>query len=799
MFFPRSSIQFTCVFASGILLLIFCCRVWGIGPTHTDDAVWHLAALQGKWEVVNDWAINQGRFFAYVSGSLIYFGNMFQGTNAGSFMQLGSLTCFFFLFHYVIGLFFNKNIALLAACLNLALFSLRWDGSIVTTYPLYFWVLGSIFLLAILALRRFSQSGQGRWLWAYSLFLFVSLNIHEGASVLLAMLALMVCFYDSRLWQAFSERGHVGLAERILKLIPQSSDKRQRMQLCVTVGTIALYFACFVAWRLAYPSKYSGNSLGSLSPLTFLPLVLNLSLNGNVIGELFGPYRVGFADAVSGDGYGVVYRTSKFLFSSDSTTIGCITAVLVGSQVFALLHSSQRDESKNRLPIIGGLIAVGLLIAFIPVAPVSLSNKYQNEFYSLGVAAHCYTPLCHFGWSILLAGGMWWSATHFPWPRSRGIASIATAVLIGIVAFGAAKRNDAVAADMRRETCRWQIAQQVNNLLEATDKSVECVCIPQFASGSWFTVVPESYWEKYFATRFNRQVDFCSTPLSDRDLQAGVMLVQYEPATWTSDSWAIGTVLERRESRLQELITREVVVSTSGLSPSKLNQLQLRYHDSKEDTPELVRVSQLPESPKNKSVRKLQNIAAVPDTITLSQFASVSRVPIMATVLDGKSVRFGTAPTGGRERLFGNHWLSSNEWHLPEGQGVWSKCSASKISVPLDSSEELGCKLRLSTLTGLGHSDIPQRVTIALDGREPIYLDFKQGDGFKDAYISIENYSIARQTLVIDISVPPLTPSEIGISSDTRVLGVFVQSIELCDRREDHITEVAELPSRQVN
>lgn len=138
-----------------LLLAYMCLRVWGMGPMHTDDAVWALHAYQPDADPIGEWARSQGRIWAFPVGRLMLDALFWVGTPVESLLKLGSFAIFFFSFYAVVSSYWGRRTAGFAACLFLGLFALRWEGSAFITYPLLVWPSATLCAFAILAGRYY--------------------------------------------------------------------------------------------------------------------------------------------------------------------------------------------------------------------------------------------------------------------------------------------------------------------------------------------------------------------------------------------------------------------------------------------------------------------------------------------------------------------------------------------------------------------------------------------------------------------------------------------------------------------
>ncbi len=770
-----------CCLGTAVLLLFFCHRIWSLGPTHTDDAAWLLAAHDGDWGVISRWATSQGRLFALVSGLLIYIGNYFQGSTAGSILHVGSFLAFFVGVHALLRVYFGVRVALLTAALNVALFAIRWEGSIVTSYPLFSWTLGTVFVAAVYAGWRYYQVGRPALLGLSCMLLLISLNIHEGVSVLFAFLALLaavgnVYLARNRPDTPFSWRTYFSWSA-----LSRSTDRRFVRQMSATAGVVGLYFLGYAVWRLVYPSEYSGNQFGSFNPVTVVPVLLSLSASGSVLTDLIVPYTVNFADAVGNDGYGVVYRPLHYLSSQGNTAIAMLVGAILAAQVFALMTWKSLGDTCLRSaftrPRFWCCLAVAAAIALLPVLPVSLVGRYQQQFYELKVRSYAFTPLCHFGWALGLAAvlGQLYHLRH-RWPRQ--VAAAVVSAGLGILGYCASLKNDAVVADIRRETSRWTAMHHLATLLPELDHTIATVHAPRLRSGSWFSVVDDGYWSRYMQARHGRSVHFENQSVSRDAIAGGLAYVDYTTARGNTQPVVFAAALDL-DSQSDQIIAREIAVSLADPDPSDLAQYRLSYRDP-EGANIACRLSQLAPEGETGTIRAQRGVRAIPSSIRVSRDSYVSALNVECGdyVSLGRPVRFCLGSSQYQGDL-ATRWLG-DQWHPPEVAGIWSKQAATPIRIPLaDPPAWVSVTLSASTLTGIGWSDQPQTVTVQIGSRVAATKTFARGDGYGSLRFDVNREELAadgslQMSLLID---DVINPAKRGVSNDTRDLGVYLQGL----------------------
>jgi hypothetical protein len=757
-------------FGAAILLVLFCQRIWSLGTTHHDDAVWRLAAHQGNLDIISSFGISQGRIWAYVSGSLLYVGCLLQGTTAGAVLHVGAFATFFVAFHAVLSVYFNARVALLAAVLNLSLFALRWEGSIITSYPLFSWTLASVFVLSVHLGWRYARTGHAIHHWLSLPLLFVSMNIHEGVSVLFGLLAILTAAAnhlmtpaDKSLWARLTER-------------------RCAYQVLSTTGVVALYFGSYVAYRLVHPSQYDGNRLGSLNPTTILPVLMGLSTNGWVLADLFHPYSVNYSDAIAQDGYLVVYKPLNYLRSLNYNAAALVTAAMVALQVLLLVARSGVGNTPvahmNRARFwlcLGVSAAIGIL----PVLPVALVGKYQEHYYKLNITSYAFTPLCHFGWSLALAAVLCQIYRHRSYVRGNAALALVASAL-GVLGYCSSLKNDAIASDMRRETVRWDVVDQIAKVIPSLHRPISAIHAPRLQNGSWFTVMDSAYWTEYAKTVHGQSLEFQNRGIVDASIPAGLAYVDYTTARDNAQSVVFAAVLDVDPSTHQ-VFAGEIAVCAASPDPSDAAEYLLSYQDIYQGQV-VRRFSQLALATDDKhGVRTLRDIHAIPSTVRIGRekdapllrYECAQQVPLNVPIL------FGTKGEKMDERI-GLHWLTKG-WHPPEPIGVWSNENKAIVRIPLGETwqQDVSITIFACTYTGHGYADVPQTVSVVVGDKVLASKTFTRSCGWQPITFDVpKRESVAAHELEVTLAIDKvLNPAAQGLTPDPRNLAVQLQKL----------------------
>ncbi|WP_441241149.1 hypothetical protein [Tardiphaga sp. 768_D3_N2_1] len=482
--------------AIALLLACLCLRLWGMGPMHTDDAAWALHAHQPASDPIGDWARSQGRVWAFPIGNMMLRALFWVGTPLESILKLGSFVIFFVSFYGVVSAYWGRRTAGFAACLFLGLLALRWEGSALTAYPLLVWPSATLCAFAILAGRRYYLSASRAALASSALFLFAALFNNEGVVLLFCLLFV------------FSVVGNLAVEKSIANFkVSDFTRGRSRDLVLVSIVVPALYALLAVGWMIAHPSKYNGHSLAPFDAANITTTLLNFSLSGSVLYDLVIPYKVLYADALTGAGTAIVYDIYLYVNELAAYPGTILVGIMTAYAAFITLRRmpGQGVTVWRFIP----LILIGGMITFLPILPVAMTQKYQTWCLEYGINSYVMTILSHFGVSMMLAGIL------MPFVHLRGLGiviALLLAIILGAFAAVGSRMNDAVAADMRPEAGRWRILALALKTIDATGQTSPVIFAPRFGSGSWFTVVPPDYWTAYVKAKYKRPVQIYTKP-----------------------------------------------------------------------------------------------------------------------------------------------------------------------------------------------------------------------------------------------------------------------------------------------
>lgn len=755
----------------GLLLAALVYNVWGIGIVHNDDAMWHLYGVRSEWSVIWDWAQGQGRVWPLLVGPLMLHAARWQGTLWGDLLQFAPFVVFFVLWHVVIALYFGRRAAIISGVLFCSLFALRFEGSMLISYALVAWPAAIACALAIIAGRRFVETGRRRWCVAAAIFLLLSLFTNEALTVtFLALFALS--WFGNVLCRANADRAP------LLK-----SLRRQDWSLATAGACVATaYAALALLFALKFPSSYPGHVLAPFDAGRIFDTLATFSLNGSTLYGMFHPYSVDYVDRVLQSRTTVDYPILDGLRNLGSAPLAVLCGLAAAFIVWRCRTQPDVDDAveRRKLPV-GLLLIPGLALLILPIAPVALTDRYQNWHLELGVNAYLSTIVCHFGTAMIVACiliALTDLARRFE--PLHAAAILVVAIGVGLAAMLSANLDTRIARDMRPEGARWAVFDRAVRLLAKSGFESRAFIVPQFRNGSWFTNLPATYWQDLAQSKYGKNLGVIFIEPTIPDLAAGATELSYFPS---EDGRTFDVLLARiAETAEKTFIVDRVVIEPGRRSASDKFPLVLSYLDAAGQVHQ-VRVTSLPRVDGRQRAHRLDGIRAMPGTVQLVRqtMPGKFRVACGDKITSGMTIVFGGAE-GPQERPFcvGNRYLGAG-WGTPEVSGVWTGGATAEITLPLPTPSEWPTELEfyMASFTSLGYHPGIQTVYVSVNGRpEQVWEFASQGPtaGTTSRRLTLPTESGPEIKIRLRVEFP-MNPKSLGISTDSRDLGVHLRTL----------------------
>jgi len=487
----RRHLQILCL---ALLLAAMVATVWRIGVVCDDDAGWIINARQSLVAEGWRWATTQGRLYAAILGPAMLHAIYWDGTFYSEALKYGTFLGFVLLYLFALRFYVGSRTALLAGGLFAGLHALRFDGSALTSYSMLAWPSAMAAAAAILAGQRHRQTGGRHWLILAGAAGFFCLFTNEGLTIAFAGLIGLSWLGNCRLGGGVSSR------DRTLGV--------------TYAGAMVIYAALGIGFRLVHPSTYVGTEIAPFDIGRIGGVVWHFATSGSAPHSLFRPYEMDFGDAITG-----TYRVTRYQLGQSFADYGAagpffLLALALGWLIWSVL--AEREIS-GRLPTWSAAMP-GLVLLLCPILPVAMTRRYQTWHFEAGLDAYFTTIFAHLGYATLLAGLL------ASFCSGQALRALLIAAPIATLGFASMRTNERIAFDMRPEGLRWSVFRRAVPLVQAEGFADATLLLPQFANGSWDTVLPPSYWTDYSAYLYGHAL-----PVSYGELTGGnAVLISYE-------------------------------------------------------------------------------------------------------------------------------------------------------------------------------------------------------------------------------------------------------------------------------
>lgn len=758
-----------------LLLFLLAQRIWGLGPMHHDDGDWALQAYSPVGDTIGSWATLQGRIWAYVAGPIMLHILRHEGTVYGDLLKVGSFILFFATFYIALAAYFGRRLALLSALMFLGLMGMRWDGSILTAYPGFTWVLGAIFFGSVLAARTYAKGGGIVRLAVMGAAYFLSLFTNEGVTALCvaAFPVLLLAIERPKDW-------------RPAALWDQLRQSRLLPLLITWIVLTGLYAVINIAWKMAHPTTYDGTKLAAFNLGAILKVTIGFSASSTMLNDFFSPYTIRYVDYMTGTGTTIAYSPKAYFGSALTNPVAWISGVAAAVGVYRVLArpaapaANEAEARDNRVLLVVAFL-FGAVVMLMPLLPVAASLKHQANFLNIGLRAYPNTVLAHFGISLMLATlliGLFRLLNGAG--RALAVSALAAAVVLGVLAGVASRLQDAIVNDIRPEGSRWEVMARTIQVLPKIAPTAAGVWAPRFVNGTWFSVFDGGYWTRYSEARYHMPLTWSVSGGISSDTAASGNWIYLDYLMGPDGRHPIILLAPLKPDAKGKMMSNSVAVLARGLTPSERDTYFLIYREGDEAVKQ-VRLGDLTTSKDNKDLYVLNGISAQPTSLRLSTTSAVTYVDTTcgAGIPSGSKVRFGTegGPSSG---CLGKGFLGEG-WSTPEPTAIWSDAAAASLHLQGEGWPAGDVRLDFDlqgfpALTGRGGE---QSVAVVVNGQA--LTTWKYAPGVPGPAASVRVPAAlrgAKDSLDVELRMSStFNQQKMGVSSDPRDLGVNLRSV----------------------
>jgi hypothetical protein len=487
--------------AAFFVALILCWMTFdnliGIRFTNYDDMWFSVVSFKDYFAVAGEDATNTGRFGMYYATAYLMITNALWNTPILDIASYGSVAAVMVgilaLAHYL----GHVRLGLLFVTLYLSFIPVTYHFNLLVSYPFRYTSGILLWLAALFSIETYLRNKKSGYLWFACALSFVAYTHHE---------TLFAIFASTNIIFAVLRQNGGALKQRL-----------SHPATLALLATSLVYAGVFVAWYVAHPTTYAGNTIkidavgflsgyaNAVAYYVFASLPLFHFFNGYVL-----PFIVGGTDL-----YSAVAVAHDFVSVIGNIEAGQIARSCLVAVIFFI--TIDRLPPRISSAALKGITAIGLAILILPAAIISFSQAYQL-YVQGGYAPLHITFFSYFGSILLICTAIIFVLKYLS-PNLQKLASYGLALIIGVGALTTDVFNTQVSEAMHLNSARWNVAATLMRHLQArnNDSSLpKLIIAPQLwdVAGSP-GALPEKYWQRLFKLKTGLDIQFSPLQLSD--------------------------------------------------------------------------------------------------------------------------------------------------------------------------------------------------------------------------------------------------------------------------------------------
>lgn len=483
------------------------------------DTTWNIAGHQGRFGFI--WGYPLLRLPYLVDSSAWYMS-----------MKIGAFGFLLFALSFAVSNIFRSHWLALASLLLFLLFMQNgWSFNGLTSYPLAFNFLASVFLISIglfaTAIRR------------KNLTLAILSGLLYFFTLYSELFVLFFPFYVAVFLISDTQEGSV-----LTRL-----TRRKRYIFSIAVPLV-VYLAIYAVWRSVFPTSYEGNNLNAFDISAAANVVLSYSLTAFPLDSL-----ANFLWPQSAMGE----------LSSEFKNVFLIKPV-VASLIFLKLMTTTHFTVPGKPVLFGGMIVSGVGI-FLPNLLLGFVEKYQS-WVAAGYYSYLYTYYSLISLAVFLSLLLAYvKVKSHSWREElRLLFLLSGLVLVMGIGFAVEVRNQFINFEQKQSHRKWQLMDEViksSYFMEIPEGST-VVAPTLIRHYRGIVAVTAYYWTKYTNYKSGKNIQFVDskcvsgTPCylaifrqeAESDNQYIVLAKITNPDTLTSSDLIIYTMLTSFDSTL---------------------------------------------------------------------------------------------------------------------------------------------------------------------------------------------------------------------------------------------------------
>lgn len=730
------------VFAFALVIADF----WGVRFTTNDDA------RIANWAVNNGHtalglARGQGRIYFFYHFPILLFIAGFWQSVIYDILQYGSYLLALIGVVAVLAVYLSWRYALIFALVYVATLVGTWDHTLMTSVPLYHFVVILNMAANLLLLAAYRRDGRIIWLVLFFPLHALSIFGQEYQVIIASGISIIALFSRHESWQG----------------VPQWP--RRRWYLAAAIVLIGLaYTAAAVGWRMAHGNSYDGAevTVGNFNLRQFFGVLLQWSISGNVLYHWVHPYSVWMVLSDTTQGYKITFSVPAILSTLTAWDV-LKAAALSGAGYLALTVAPERRLSASGVLV---MLVVAGIIMYAPTFLLALTPKYQG-WYGQGVIAYTYTSLSNVGFILALAVLFGAIEQRLAIAPLRWIAQACFMLALAAAAITGAHHNHIVARAMKEGGARWAALDMTMKTPIKDELRGSLMIGTRMSDYYWAIPGREDYWRDFISGTYKLDLDFRRR--MDPSLLAGqrrpLFYFDYAYLPDANESVAIINRATYENGRLYS--------SDARLLSARPLIAALNYTTRDGGQYRILLASRPFERVNGLYLYPLGNIQADVGSIRVDEQVMWASPKI----LDGEIYRLGTELRFGEEGL-GRRYMAGG-WSGVEKNHTWAVGPRSGLRFLAAQSSSCDLKVTMSAWGFYAADKMPRPLlSISVNGRQ-LWSEELTTEREISFIIPRREWRAGQWVDMRFDHAFARVPRDLGVSPDTRALAIGVRSLKI--------------------
>jgi hypothetical protein len=719
--------------AIAVLASLRAAEIWDV-RFGTGDEVWQSWSLMRHelWHNAAEMARNTGRVYFLLYLPISAAVTSLRSNLVYNLLNVGTFLAGSILPVWVLRAYLGRSALLLFLLFYFALFPQLWHlppaaYPVVNYYPLLFAAAAAV------ALQRWIGNGAPLWASIAVPCFFIGLFQYESVTIFVLL--------------------YVAVTLALLAAAGLTGEERGRWRRAVQLlaATATLYALLYLGFRFAFPTVYAGNQLAPFDLHSAWYVIWKFAAGSSALFNFFDPIPLGYGDPAAGP---ATFRVPGDLWdvvrNATALQVAAAAAAFAGA-VGALVQSRQGVRFGLLLAL-----AAGLALALGGNVLHALTPQYQA--WAVGKQAWVGSRFSYFGLTLLLAASVVAVASLLPRRLDR-VFAVLVAALAGFAALVTTHDNEAVAAQMRIRTARWEalrLAAACRPVVAAMQDRVVHVPRLQDVIGSADAGMPE-FWDLWMRRNFGLTTRIVGDP--NDAARAADLRFDYRVADSGRATMAIVVPDAARAANGPVLL---------ALRAGARGFLSYRQADG---TPR----SRFVDGAAGEACNGGGYLVRLAEPVLLDsiELGPLPRTRRLETPVEQPALVFGLGKGD-------PHEVKAAGWSAAEVGGTWSVEHVATLRLPPIECPDGGLTLVLEGTAFRPPGSAPLDVTVRVNGEELARVQFGNVMPFDQPTLRIPA-SLLRGRGGLDIAIEAAelrSPAKWG-SSDVRTLGVFLRRVLL--------------------